>query len=249
MTIRLGLSKTPKHGSSEEEYEDAFFPKCSREYSDLPFSCAIGDGATETSYSGLWANLLTEAFAQYPSAEKLIQNLPAIRSAWKKQTTGKSLPWYAEQKLEKGAFATLLGLTVSHDENASALHWQAHAVGDSCLFHVTNDGIGAVFPINKAADLSSNPTLLCSIQQEEENLEELFSTTQGKLEAGERIYLVTDAIAGWILRGLENNEKPFESIYQATRTEGGFLALIEGWRDAKSIKNDDCTILWVEIAN
>jgi hypothetical protein len=249
MTIRLGLSKTPKHGSSEEEYEDAFFPICSRENSKLPFSCAIGDGATETSYSGLWANLLTEAFAQNPSVEGLLRNIPETRVAWRNQTSSKPLPWYAEQKLAKGAFATLLGLTISQNDNDPDLQWEAHAVGDSCLFHVTKDGVKATFPINKAADLNLNPTLLCSVYQEGENLRELFSTTTGKLQVGERIYLVTDALAGWILRGLENDEKPFESIYQATRTEGGFLALVEGWREAKAIKNDDCTLLWVEAAD
>ena len=46
------------------------------------------------------------------------------------------LPWYAEQKLSQGAFATFLGLTLHRNRLSSSLSWDCTAIGDSCLFQV-----------------------------------------------------------------------------------------------------------------
>ena len=52
----------PKDGNGPEEYEDAFrsLPEQGR--------FAVADGATETSFSGIWAAALVAAFAQAPPA-------------------------------------------------------------------------------------------------------------------------------------------------------------------------------------
>ena len=48
----------PKQGNEDNEYEDAFWPRKSIEHRATSFHCAVADGATETSYSGIWAKQL-----------------------------------------------------------------------------------------------------------------------------------------------------------------------------------------------
>ena len=249
MILRLGLYKTPKQGSSESEYEDAYYPIGFPSKSPCPFVCAIGDGATETSFSGLWANLVTEAYYRANgSLEVFIAGLGDIRSQWHKETSSKPLPWYAEQKLAKGAFATLLGLTIKEDSVESGeVNWCAHAIGDSCLFHARSGNCIATFPASKSEELSANPMLLCSISRSDDDVSGLILNREGRIVAGDRLYLVTDALAGWILRGLEREEKPLDVLDQAIKTTGGMVELMESLRESKAIKNDDCTLIWVEV--
>lgn len=230
-----------------EEYEDAFFPKQFPAAIELPFYCAIADGATETSYSGLWANLLTEGFCKGHDYAALATQLPELRTQWNQQTRSKELPWYAEQKLEKGAYATLMGLHISEGEFPLHLNWSALAVGDSCLFHTRNHESFASFPATKAEDFTSSPLLLSSVLAEPPEEEaKLFQHKSGVLEDGDVIYLATDALAAWIFASLDRSEKPFDQLDQAIRTPNGFPNLIESLWDLKKIKNDDVTLLWIE---
>ncbi|MEP7292609.1 MAG: hypothetical protein ABI835_12560, partial [Chloroflexota bacterium] len=127
MYIRFTAFWLQKAGNIADEYEDAFAPTHPLEGSYDEFRCAVADGATETSFSGLWAQLLVDAFA----AEHLTQLQPdalmPLSERWHDaiaaRTAHKPLPWYAVEKLERGAFSSLLGLTVHTDGS-----WRAHCV-------------------------------------------------------------------------------------------------------------------------
>src|SRR4051812_29570559 len=62
LAIRADLLWLPKAGNSVEEYEDAWATSPDDESSPGQFVCAVTDGATETSFAGLWARLLAEAY-------------------------------------------------------------------------------------------------------------------------------------------------------------------------------------------
>src|SRR5947209_19228121 len=94
----------PKHGNAEDEYEDAWAADPGRG------RFAVADGASETSFAGRWAQLLTEAVLAAPRPPELARWLPRARRRWSSEVMGLELPWYAEMKREQGAFATLLGV-------------------------------------------------------------------------------------------------------------------------------------------
>src|SRR5262245_58112070 len=101
----------PKAGNTPEEYEDACWPQepvIDREAAR--FRCAIADGATETSFSGLWANQLVREYCRQTSVKQFVGSLPRLRQEWQWQVSAKPLPWYAEEKARSGAFAAFLGL-------------------------------------------------------------------------------------------------------------------------------------------
>ncbi len=126
-----------KAGNAEDEYEDAFAVAPLDRQRWREFRCAVSDGATETSFSGSWARLLAEAFVarRLDQSTVLAEALEPLAAVWREQidarTRAKPLPWYAQAKLEQGAFSSLIGLSLRATGS-----WQALCVGDSCLFHV-----------------------------------------------------------------------------------------------------------------
>src|SRR3954452_15093376 len=111
----------PKRGHRAEEYEDA----CAAAPAAGRF--AVADGASESSFAGLWARLLVEGFvkeAQKPWEET--SWLQPLHQRWSAEVNGRPLPWYAEMKRQEGAFATLLGFALRRPD-----HWRAVAVADS----------------------------------------------------------------------------------------------------------------------
>src|SRR6202790_423862 len=127
---RWGVLCLPKHGNSEDEDEDAWAADPDRG------RFAIADGASESSFAGRWAQLLTEAFLAAPRPSDLPEWLAEPQRRWSAEVLGVELPWYAEMKREQGAFATFLGLGVLRPTAERAGKWRAVAVGDSCLIRV-----------------------------------------------------------------------------------------------------------------
>src|SRR5260221_6490734 len=128
----------PKAGSSLAEYEDAFGRRQTGELSGV-LRLAVTDGATETSFSGLWARLLVNSYGRGRLAEADFDaELNRIRRVWQRAVGQKPLAWYAEEKLRLGAFSSLTGLTLfpptGRDGNGGPL--QALSIGDSCLFQL-----------------------------------------------------------------------------------------------------------------
>ena len=70
-----------KHGNASTEYEDAWAIRGS----DSPNRCrvAIADGATESSFSALWAALLVESFVRGRSNGCLLYTSPSPRDRQK----------------------------------------------------------------------------------------------------------------------------------------------------------------------
>ncbi len=92
MRVSGKLFWLPKNGNSLEEYEDAAYP-CDEHFETeaIEFKCAVADGATETSFAGLWAKLLVEGYSEKTA-------LAQLRERWNADVRQKDLPWYAEEK-------------------------------------------------------------------------------------------------------------------------------------------------------
>jgi len=98
----------PKAGNKPSEYEDAFWPRKPLDRTAPPIRLAVGDGATETSFSALWARLLVRDYGiGYLTAGSLLERLPRLQDLWWRRVSKDPLPWYAEEKLRDGAFSSL----------------------------------------------------------------------------------------------------------------------------------------------
>ena len=236
----------PKHGSSAEEYEDAYSPKDKINQDKKVFRCAVADGATETSFSNIWAQLLADAYVE----EDL--NIEQLAKIWKQKTTKADQTWYVEEKLAGGAFAALVGLTIraSKDKREKSGTWQAQAAGDSCLFQVRNKELITCYPMKKWTQFNSNPELLSSNTKNntDEVTETLSTTIEEEWRSGDVFYLMTDAIACWFLRRHDDTEDATDAIATITSQDTLFnLANTERRHkddDGRAwMRNDDVTLM------
>jgi hypothetical protein len=238
----------PKAGNSPAEYEDAFWPRGQKVCDGVPARLAVADGATETSFSGLWARLLVAAWGHGRLAgEDWERALRRIRRVWRRAVGQKPLPWYAEEKLRSGAYSSLLGLTLippSRPEDREGT-WHATAAGDSCLIQVRNNQMLSSFPFSSSEEFNSRPLLISSLDDPDGlGIEPL--SISGRWMAGDTFMLMTDALAAWCLSG--RGGQVLERLC-SVETQAQFESLIAESRLARDdeglpgMKNDDVTLV------
>ncbi|HEX5273580.1 MAG TPA: protein phosphatase 2C domain-containing protein, partial [Gemmataceae bacterium] len=180
----------PKRDHTAEECEDAWGagPSARR--------FAVADGASESAFAGLWARLLVDGFLSAPRPRDLAGWLGEARRRWSDTVMGLELPWYAEMKRAEGSFATLLGLRLRPAGPGRPARWRAVAVGDSCLVRVRADGRVRAFPLKRSCDFDNQPGLVRSRGE----MPARARYAAGTLAPGDRLLLMTDALAQWVLR-------------------------------------------------
>jgi len=239
----------PKAGNTAEEYEDASAPLRSVNRELRAFRCAVADGATEASFSAAWARLLVGAYCKRQwGGRRTFRSLGRLQTAWQQEVDALQLPWYAEEKLRSGAFASLLGFTLLAPVEEYPGGWMAEAVGDSCLFQVRSDDVITAFPMSCAAAFNSRPHLIGSTRSSNEQLLEHVREARGGWEPGDIFYLMTDALACWFLERLEAGDQPWvELATAAVDGQPSFAAWVDDLREERAMRNDDVTLLRVNV--
>lgn len=248
-----------KRGNTAGEYEDAFCPSVPVMRTGEVFRCAVADGASESSFSDVWADMLVYAFCKGQVSIRLPDSLHRFQAAWARSVGSRPLPWYAEEKARKGAFSSLTGLTLrgpGSTRGETVLtprecgdapargSWEAIAAGDSCVFQVRDDRLLARFPIDRSTDFSNNPFLIGS--NREANTDLRFASRSGKWLAEDRFWLMTDALAQWFLAAWETGDRPW-SILDTIDSQMAFQHLVSELRDRHAIRNDDSTLMSVAV--
>ncbi len=240
-----------KAGSSADEYEDAFFPDV---LATTPQPCsrvAVADGATESSFSGIWARLLVKGFVDHGSGDDDIDALLAeVQPQWAERVGHRELPWYAEEKAQAGAFSSLLGLTLRGGFGTEEpLRWRAAAVGDSCLIQVRGESVITRFPLEHSSQFDSAPLLLPSRPIHNASVRERVLTAHGHAQCDDSFYLMTDALARWFMSEDESAKRPWQVLRDLNTQDQreSFVEMIERLRAVHEIKNDDCTLVRLDI--
>lgn len=223
----------PKAGHGREELEDAFAgdPEAGR--------FAVADGASESAFAALWAELLVQEFVHQRG--RLADWLVSVRQRWHERCQKADMPWYLEEKFAQGAFATFLGVFFR-----GGRRWQAGVVGDCCLLHVRSGQLRRAFPMRRSQDFSNRPALLCSRPQGAGKQIKV-SLLSGPWRADDVMLLATDALAQWFLRKVEEGNKPWEEALRVG-TDEEFAAWIGPMRESKEIRNDDTTLMVIQSA-
>jgi hypothetical protein len=243
MKVSYRVFWLPKAGLSAEEYEDAFAPETAPEAELSEFRCAVSDGATETSFSGLWAKILCKAYNDKNF------DIEKLQAEWLKAVSGQNLPWYAEQKLESGAYAAIVGLCLRKEKNG--LSWSARALGDSCLFHLRDGKILKVLPIEKWEAFDYTPALISTKQSANLGLLLQQDHEVGTCNDGDLFYLMTDAISKWFLRRNAEDEDAV-NVLESIQNADDFCRLVNDERQVRDnegrhkMPNDDVT--WTRVA-
>jgi hypothetical protein len=248
MRTRVRVFWLPKAGNSVAEYEDAYWPRRTGELSGV-VRLAVADGATETSFSGIWARLLVNAYGRGRLTEATWNDdLSKIRRVWLRAVGQKPLPWYAEEKLRLGAFSSLTGLTLlpplQHGGNGG--QFQALSIGDSCLFQMREGRLMWSYPFAAAEEFNSRPLLISSLQRGIED-EVVAQRVNGDWQPGDIFFLMTDALACWTLGSVESGVDAFQ-VSRAIESKEQFEQFVIEQRatsdnDGIRLKNDDVTLV------
>lgn len=246
MRVRLCSFWLPKEGNHADEYEDAFWPARSGSFTARAVRCAVADGATETSFSGQWARQLVQAFGRGRiRTQRLREALVPLRASWWESVRQNPLPWYAEEKLRSGAFASLLGVTLTSEPDSMGVRWTAMAVGDTCLFVVSEGALNVSFPLESSQDFDRSPHLISSLSGRPGEAETMPRWNTGMCQPHNTLYLLTDALACWFLTTYEHGGQPWSTLdtFDGEESHARFADWIAIERRARHIRNDDITML------
>jgi hypothetical protein len=240
----------PKHGASQAEYEDAFWPAqaCRRNVSR--FRCAVADGATESVFAREWAWLLVRGFARRRLRIRRLQRAWGRVAGPSRTASG---PWYVQAKVSKGAHAALVGLSIREGRasNPPGGTWRVLAVGDCCAFHVRGGDLLTHGPVTRSSDFGNSPCLLSTtgpsaVRRHAPDVKVLSGTWQSR----DAFYLASDAMAQWMLALLEDGGSPWKDLCElgTDRASRSFERLVADLRGCRAMRNDDTTLLRVEVA-
>jgi hypothetical protein len=240
--LRWRALRLSKRGNADDEYEDA-------SAADVAAGrFAVADGASEASFAGLWARVLVEGFVQAPGKPwRDLDWLAAQRKRWAEQVDSLSLPWYAQEKREQGAYATLLGLALWPARDDAPGRWHAVAVGDTCLLHARGGRFLTSFPLSAAAEFDNRPNLLGSRRPTVEAEPE---QAHGRWQPQDRFLLMTDALAQWFLHQAEQGLDPLAAIdglLAEPEPQAAFTDWIGQRRDHEALRNDDVTLAVIDV--
>jgi len=229
-----------KAGNARTEYEDAG-PFAARTRPTVAAS-AVADGATESSFSALWAALLVESFVRGRShgpdffrrpgrhPTPVVAKDPQPFAALVRRREGPS-----------GAYAAFVGASL----NAVNRGWRAVAIGDCCLFHVSglppDMQLLHAFPLTRSEEFGSSPYLVGSVKRSGDD--PLRRARERGSPRGQRHPLfASDALAAWLLRRAEKGEPAWETISLRIQTQEDFELLVAQARE-DGTRNDDMTLV------
>ena len=215
-------------------------------YSITNHRFAISDGVTKSFFPKIWSRILVDKFVALQGATDL--SIEDCQSEWLQQVEKIALSadamWFTKNAFiqRKSGLATLV--TLRFDQKM----WYAKALGDSFLFFVPKGK-------NKFTDwlyLSSKYTSSKQGPVEFDSYPDYYSSREGKngiekemtkkLEAG-RFYLMTDALAEWLINEKENALNEIETWHSQEVFEQKVTAL----RNKGLMNNDDSSILIIDI--
>lgn len=185
---------------------------------------------------------------------------------------GRPLKWYEHTKLAEGAYATLLAVRIDPDSHpqsdvdpdvssdfepgpglgfgpaadaaAPGWRWRAAALGDSCLFHLRDDRLVQAFPVGAAEDFGTVPDLFGSRNHDAALLACRTRFAEGWCVPGDRLFLMTDALAAWFLSATDQGGAVRQLLeFSGPDDLGAFTAWLQGLRQDQQLRNDDVAVV------
>jgi hypothetical protein len=239
--IRVRGFSLPKVGRTEIENEDAF------EIDVAQGVAAVADGSTDSSFSKAWARLLVDSFKLCPldpssEPEALKAWLDRPQAMWQRMLEGRPLPWHAQHKVARGAFAAFVAADIRSD--GTEVYWSALGVGDCCFFVVEQDRLAVAFPLDDPDAFGSTPFLVGTNPAANVSLAEHVGRRHGRAAEGSLFLLMTDALSHWFLSRAREGGRPWQDLL-ALEGDEAFAAWVAARREEKVLHNDDTTlVIW-----
>jgi hypothetical protein len=215
------------------------------------------DGAAEAYDSLRWVEQLVTSFLDRGSSHAAPEAPafePAAMRHWFELMQRRwvdQVPVFADVIEERrfthdGSFATLLGCELTGLEGPTP-RWSAVALGDTVLFHIRDGRLIQHFPALHVQDFGTTPEGVRTLPSALDRMVQRLTFGGGELRAGDLLFLATDALAHWML--LRDQREP-QLLWTALRLldhDQVFTQMISQARTSKEMKNDDVTLLRVQV--
>ncbi len=242
-SVHSRILAVPKGGARVDEYEDAAVVR----EETWPVRAAVADGATESVFAQLWAEILVTGACSRPATpEAFIEAFPDWQATWADALADRAeqLPWYGAAKAREGAFATFLGLELRPEGR-----WQSVAVGDCLLVHLRDATLRRAWPYTAPDDFTNRPALLPSRSGQSGPASDDCRVATGIWQSGDTFLLATDAVGAWLLRSEQQEQRSLLTDPTAARTwtADAFRETVGAARAEGHLRNDDSTLLVLEL--
>ncbi|MBL1079060.1 hypothetical protein JK358_32120 [Nocardia sp. 2] len=226
-------------------------------------AASVCDGATESVLAKDWARLLATAAAAralsdpgfFETGSAFEEFAAHVVSSWDpwldeyahhREAEGRPLRWYEQEKLRGSTFATMLSVLVTPDDGIG-WRWQAAALGDSCVFHVRGDQTLTAFPVLSADEFGMNPNLFGSRNRDTALLAERTRFIEGVCVPGDRLLLMSDALAAWFMAAPDQAVALGELLeFGGPHDAVGFADWLDKLRLEHELRNDDVALIRID---
>lgn len=217
---------------------------------------AIADGASQSFYPSIWAEMLVNNFCQNPEFDKQtwqewlipIQNkwLIEVEERVRKAKLENKPIWVTNQNrfsFRESATSTFIGLQFVNNQVRACI------VGDSCLFILKNKQLVKSYPIESSKEFSDRPQYFASYAKDNAFTPDFFDAP---LNFGGHLHfiLATDALSEYIFKSFEQGKDIFKTLLSISSQAEfeDFVAQARGAMDLK-MKNDDVTLMILKVLN
>jgi len=257
METRSVLYSMEKDGSGETEWEDgAGFDDGAPVAGQNPRFVVV-DGASEAFDSLRWVEQLVTSFldrglpSAAPEAPTLDQQgmrrwFELMQKRWLDETPAFASIIEERKFAREGSMATLLGCELT-GLGGPAPGWKAVALGDTVLFHVRDGRCVQHFPALRAQDFGSTPSGVRTVPSALEQMVQVVTFASGELRVGDLLFLATDALAHWMVQRNEQDPHQLWTALSVLDHDDLFVQLVSQARAAQEMKNDDVTLLRVQV--
>jgi hypothetical protein len=245
----------PKAGSTDAEWEDGAGHDPGDPAAGRNARCIVVDGATEAYDSIRWVGQLVDSFlgvqpaggAPALSAAAMDDWFERMQDQWLRTAPATFGTIFEERKFrEDGSFATLLGCEI-RGLGGPRPRWSAVALGDTVLFHLRGARVLAQFPALAARDFGLNPDGVFTQPSARGRMRARLGRAEGPLAVGDRLFLATDALAEWMVRTDRAYPDRVWPTLGRLHHPAVFRQLVADRRRAGEMKNDDVTLMRVDI--
>jgi hypothetical protein len=196
---------------------------------------AVSDGAGTAGFSKEWARALTRWAVDHPPQdfkngnEWLRDARQRLYQAWVDNIgiPKEKLPYYGQNKFDEGSQATLVLIKLDGD------HFEVLGAGDSCMLVISDTGVyKRSWPIERSSEFDTSPSLIHTSGAVWPLKAGGIQSSSGPLRQ-RHFLLVTDALAKWLLKQHEQQEKDKTHVWDLA------------WQRIKSLQNAADLKTWV----
>jgi hypothetical protein len=213
---------------------------------------AVAGGSVLGVLTAYWSQLLTAGFVHTSASPLAAWStwLPPLQRAWAAHAAGQEKNGLSVAEINRGAFASFLGVVVDRPGGLGQKRWEAAGLGDNCLFLVRGSALHTAFPRATSGEFSDLPGVVGSRTDLFDILEKKVLRATGDWQPNDDLWLMTSNLARWFLQQVESWNKPWNDLERALRDprpEEAFAELMERLRKFQRLGEGDVTVLLVRL--